>query len=34
LIDAGAVLQAKIPHAGEAAVTYVAGLGNPLLQVR
>jgi len=32
LIDAGAVLQAKIPHAGEAAVTHVAGLGNPLLQ--
>ena len=26
LIDAGAVLQAKIPHAGEAAVTHVAVL--------
>jgi hypothetical protein len=30
LIDAGAVLEAEIPHAGEAAVPHVAGLGNPL----
>jgi hypothetical protein len=29
-IDAGAVLQAKIPHAGEAAVLNAASLGNPL----
>ena len=30
LDHAGAVLQAKIRHAGEAAVPHVAGLGNPL----
>jgi hypothetical protein len=32
LIDAGAMLQTKIPHAGEAAVTHIPGPGNPVLK--